>query len=92
MSSRTEFNQGKTAQRTKSEDGSQKAKVLTHVQTGKDGVTRWFETTFAGKRMCQQNFTEWGECEEIQQCPSCGEFHSAHSPPRCFGCAFGIKS
>jgi rubrerythrin len=72
-------------------ESSKREKKLTHVETGEDGVTRWFETSFAGKRMCQQNFTEWKEHENVQQCPKCGEFHSAVSPPRCFGCTFGVK-
>jgi hypothetical protein len=65
--------------------------VLIRVVQGPDGVTRWFEKSFAGSRRCQPRFTEWKEAEQIQQCPCCREFHNANSPPRCFGCTFNLK-
>lgn len=60
-------------------------------ETDDEGITIWYEKTFAGSRRCKPSFTEWGEAEKIQQCPSCEEFHSAHSPPVCFGCAMGLR-
>jgi len=56
-----------------------------------EGVTIWYEKTYSGSRRCTPSFTEWGTVEKIQQCPHCDEFHSAHSPPVCFGCAMGLN-
>jgi len=79
--------EGSAADRSVSEDES----ILIRVVQGPDGVTRWFDKSFAGSRRCKPSFTEWGEAEKIQQCPGCQEFHNANSPPQCFGCTFGLK-
>lgn len=46
-------------------------------------------TAARGPRSRQEAIDDFGE-GQIQECPACGDWHSAHSPPLCFACAVGL--
>lgn len=63
---------------TRYEDSRGVVKILASMA---GGVPSWYDS-----------ITQWGEHEEIQFCPQCGESHSKHSPAfGCFGCSMGLK-
>lgn len=64
---------------------------IIHREETDKGIVKWFEETTGGTLSCNSYMTEWGEKEDIKQCPKCDEFHNAHEPRLCHGCAFGMK-
>lgn len=42
-----------------------------------------------GPRSREEAAEEYGE-ENIQECPACGDWHHANSPPLCFACTVGM--
>ena len=67
-------------------EGDERRRVATEA-----GVRIWSASVVGGAEACRFTLIEWGEHEEIKQCPSCEEFHNANNPTHCFGCAMGLK-
>jgi len=62
-----------------------------HHKFTDNGVQVWSAGVVGGATACRVRLVEWGEHEQVDQCPKCGRFHSIHNPPVCFGCAVGLN-
>ena len=43
-----------------------------------------------GPRSKAEAIEQYGE-GNVQECPRCGDWHHANSPPLCFACAVGME-